>query len=65
MDEVAILTPWVANRVSMTIQDIYDHDRIELGGKRILFVGDLLQLPPVVPNFSMPVLYRLITRLPY
>jgi hypothetical protein len=65
VDEVSMLTPWVAIRVSMTLQSISDHDRIEFGGKRILFVGDLLQLPPVVPNFSMPVLYRLIARLLY
>jgi ATP-dependent exoDNAse (exonuclease V) alpha subunit len=60
IDEVSMLTPWVANRVSMTLQPISDHDRIEFGGKRILFAGDLLQLPHVVPNFSMPILYRLI-----
>jgi hypothetical protein len=65
IDEVSMLTPWVANRVSLTLQSISDQDGVEFGGKRILFVGDLLQLPPVVANFSMPVVYRLITRLSY
>jgi hypothetical protein len=31
-------------------------------GMKFLFVGDLLQLPPVVPGFGMPVIQRLITR---
>jgi hypothetical protein len=48
----------------MTLQSISVQDRMEFGGKMILFVGDLLQLPLVVRNFSMPVVYRLITRLP-
>jgi hypothetical protein len=65
IDEISMLTPWVANRVSMTLQSISDEERIEFGGRRILFVGDLLQLPPVVSDFSMPVVYRLITRLSY
>jgi hypothetical protein len=65
IDEVSMLTPWVANRVSMTLQSISIHDRIEFGGTWFLFVGDLLQLPSVVPSFSMPVAYRLIPRLPY
>jgi DNA polymerase III delta prime subunit len=64
IDEVSMLTPWVANRVSMTLQSISVQDQMPFGGKMILFVGDLLQLPPVVRNFSMPVVYRLITRLP-
>jgi hypothetical protein len=43
IDEVSMLAPWVANRISMTLQSISGHERIEFGGKRILFVGDLLQ----------------------
>ena len=65
IDEVSMLTLWVANRVSMTLQSISVEDQMEFGGKMILFVGDLLQLPHVVQNFSMPVVSRLITRLPY
>jgi hypothetical protein len=60
-----MLTPWVANRVSMTLQSISVQDQMPFGGKMILFVGDLLQLPPVVHNFATPVVYRLITRLLY
>jgi nitrogenase subunit NifH len=65
IDEVSMLTPWVANRVSMTLQSILVQAQMQFGGKMILFVGDLSQSPPVVQNFSMPVVYRLITRLPY
>jgi hypothetical protein len=65
IDEVSILTFWVANRVSLTLQSISGCERIQFGGKRILFVGDLIQLPPIVPDLSMPVPYRLITYLPY
>jgi hypothetical protein len=65
IDEVLMLTPWVANKVSLTLQSISGYERIQFGGKRILFVGDLLQLRPIVPDFSIPVVYRLITRLPY
>jgi hypothetical protein len=63
--EVSMLTSWVANKVSLALQSTYGYERIQFGGKRILFVGDLLQLPSIVPDFSMPVAYRLITRLPY
>jgi hypothetical protein len=58
IDEGSILTPWVANRVSLTLQSISGYERIEFGGKRILFVGDLLQLPLIVPDFSIPVADR-------
>jgi hypothetical protein len=63
--EVSMLTPWMTNRVSITLQSISGQSQQEFGGKQILFVGDLLQLPKVVSNFSMPVVYRLITRLSY
>jgi hypothetical protein len=62
MDEVSMLTPWVANRVSKILEWIGD-PALEFGGLKFLFVGDLLQLPPVVPGFAMPVVQRLITRL--
>jgi hypothetical protein len=62
VDEVSMLTPWVANKVSKILQWIGD-EALEFGGMKFLFVGDLLQLPPVVPGFAMPVVQRLITRL--
>jgi hypothetical protein len=65
IDEVSMLTLWVANRVSLTLQSICGYERIQFDEKQILFVRDLLQLPPIVPDFSMPVAYRLITLLPY
>jgi hypothetical protein len=58
-----MLAPWVVNRVFMFLQSISVQDRGEFGGKRILFVGDLLQLPSVVSNFSVPVIHRLVARL--
>jgi hypothetical protein len=65
IDEISMLTPWVANRVSMTLQSIADTltNRLSpFGGKNVLFVGDFRQLPPVVPNVSLPVMQRLIIR---
>jgi hypothetical protein len=61
IDEVSMLTPWVAERASRVMNWLADVDGI-FGGIQVLFVGDLLQLPPVVPNFGMPVGQRLITR---
>jgi hypothetical protein len=63
IDDVSMLTRWVANRVSLTLQSIFGYERIQFDGKQILFVGDLSQLPLIVPDFSMPVAYRLITHL--
>jgi hypothetical protein len=60
-----MVTPWAANRVSVTLQSTSGDGQLEFEGKHILFVGDLLQVPPVVSNLSMPVLYPLITRLRY
>jgi hypothetical protein len=57
IDELSMLTPCVANRISMTLQSISVQDRMEFGGKMMLFVIDLLELPPVVQYFSMPVAY--------
>jgi hypothetical protein len=64
-DEVSMLTAWVANRVSLTLQSISVHSTRPFGGKALLFVGDLLPLPPVVKNFSMPLVCRLITHSTY
>jgi hypothetical protein len=65
VDEVLMLTAWVTNQVSMALRSISDQDKIEFGGKYILFVSDLLQLPPVVSNLSLPVVSRLIMCLSY
>jgi hypothetical protein len=45
IDEVSMLTAWVANRVLLTLSSISGYERIQFPGKRTLFVGDLLQLP--------------------
>jgi hypothetical protein len=64
IDEFSMLTSWVAHRVSLPLRSISDQGEAPFSGKKILFVGDLLQLPPVIQGFSIPVLHRLITRLP-
>jgi ATP-dependent exoDNAse (exonuclease V) alpha subunit len=45
IDEVSMLTPWVANRVSMTLHSILIQDQMQFGLKFIRFVGDFWQLP--------------------
>jgi hypothetical protein len=62
IDEVSMLTPWVANRVSLIVQWICE-SRLDFGGKEIFFMGDLLQLPLVIAGPYLPVVDRLITRL--
>jgi ATP-dependent exoDNAse (exonuclease V) alpha subunit len=63
MDELSMLTPWLANRISLTLRSISDHSDVDFGGKTILFIGDLLQLFPVVQGLSRPVPPRRIIRL--
>jgi hypothetical protein len=65
IDEVSMLTPWVARRVSLTLGSIAegDYGQWDFGGVNVLFVGDLLQLPPVVANMGMPISRRMITRM--
>jgi ATP-dependent exoDNAse (exonuclease V) alpha subunit len=65
IDEVSMLTPWVATRVLLTPQSIPGDDQLESRGKQILFVHGVLQLPPVVCNLLIPVLYRLCAPLLY
>jgi hypothetical protein len=60
-----MVTPWAANRVSVTLRSTSGNDQLEFEEKHILFVRDLLLLPPVVSNLSILVLYPLITRLRY
>jgi hypothetical protein len=66
IDEVSMLTPWVARKVSLTLDSITEtkYEQWTFGGKLILFVGDLLQLPPVVKDMAIPVVQRMITRMP-
>jgi hypothetical protein len=62
-EKLSIVTPLAANRVSVTLWSTSGDDQLEFEEKHILFVGDLLQLPPVVSNLSTLVLYPLVTRL--
>ena len=59
IDEISMLTPRVTRDISYCLQQICDSKEV-FGGKKILFVGDLLQLPPVIPNSNCPVANRLI-----
>jgi hypothetical protein len=36
IEKISILTLWVANRVSLTLQSISEHQNITFGGKNIL-----------------------------
>jgi hypothetical protein len=62
IDEVSMLTPLVANRVSLTLQAICGNEE-DFGGMKILFVGDLLQLPPVCKGAVNGITARLIVRM--
>jgi hypothetical protein len=63
IDEASMLTPWVANRVSLTLRSLCENGK-DFGGRKLLFVSDLLRLPPVTKRFSAPIMHRLILRLP-
>jgi hypothetical protein len=63
IDEVSMLTPWVANRVSLTLRSLCENGE-DFGGRKLLFVSDLLRLPPVTKQFSAPIMHQLILRLP-
>jgi hypothetical protein len=64
IDDVSMLIHWVVQKVSLPLQSISEHPDAGFGGKRIPFVGDLLQLPPVALGLSVPILHKVITRLP-
>jgi hypothetical protein len=66
IDEVSMLTRSVALRVSLTLGSITgeNHRDWDFGSWQLLLVGDLLQLLPVVKNMAIPVVRRMITRLP-
>jgi hypothetical protein len=63
IDQGSILTPWVVQRVPLTLQWFTEGLRVFLGKKRV-FAGDWPQLPPVSAKSHMFVVQRLITRLP-
>ena len=70
IDEVSMLTTQIAYKVDFTLRYLMSGDDIfenlkniqPFGGKNILFVGDFLQLPPVLPNNSSSVSQKLITQ---
>ena len=71
IDEISMLTVKVATKVDYTLRFLcyqgelkdIDYDKIyPFGGKNVLFVGDLLQLQPVMPNNNSAVAQKLITK---
>lgn len=75
IDEISMLTINTADQINYTLRmlvffqlsEIYQNNTIDFdsippfGGKMILFVGDLLQLPPVIKNSNASVASKLIT----
>ena len=61
IDEISMLTPLLTEKVSLILMDIMENET-PFGGKTILFVGDLLQLPPVYKSPEIPIYDRLITK---
>jgi hypothetical protein len=66
IDEVSMLTPSIAWRVSFSLGWTANGNpgSWDFGGREWLFVGDLLQLPLVVRNMAILVARRMITRIP-
>ena len=70
IDEVSMLTTEVANKVDLTLRSLKANQdpnpdltrEPPFAGKNVLFVGDFLQLPPVIPNNNSSVLSKLITK---
>ena len=70
IDEISMLTIQTAHDIDYTLRSLVAHELknntnleniLPFGGKNILFVGDLLQLPPVIPNSNSSVANKLIT----
>ncbi|HEY0045239.1 MAG TPA: AAA family ATPase, partial [Flavobacterium sp.] len=55
IDEVSMLRADVLDAIEVTLQVVRKNNR-PLGGVQVLFIGDLLQLPPVVKNDEWNVL---------
>ena len=68
IDEISMLTVSVANKVDYTLRFLCSDDEENFlhlppfGGKNVLFVGDLLQLPPVIAKSNVSVSQKLITK---
>lgn len=74
IDEISMLTIETAQSIDYTLRSLVGFhinnnqnlDEIPpFGGKNILFVGDLLQLPPVVVGSTSSVSNKLITKCPF
>jgi hypothetical protein len=60
IDEVSMVTSWVPNRTPLTLRPMSDNVETDFCGKKIVCVGNFLNLPRVAKRFSTSVLHRLI-----
>jgi hypothetical protein len=66
IDEISMLTPCLAQRVSLILgylSDINHHDE-DFGERLLLFVSDLLQLSLVIKYLVISIIPRMIIRFP-
>lgn len=54
IDEVSMLRADILDAIDLTLRTIRKTKEIPFGGVQILFIGDLLQLPPVVKSDEWP-----------
>jgi hypothetical protein len=64
IDEISMLTPWIAQLVSLTLGWISDvnHHHWDFGRGQLFFISDLLQVPPVLKKMTIPLARRMIMR---
>ena len=64
IDEISMVTPNLIDCISNTLKVVRDDQR-PFGGVPVIFVGDLLQLPPVVSNAKVAQFFTDRYRSPY
>lgn len=64
IDEVSMVRPDVIDAIDHVLRTARN-SREPFGGACVLFFGDFLQLPPIVPNQDAEILYQMGYRAPY